>query len=86
MALFRRSARCMCTNLLAIAELADGGKDKPMCVLAEGSLVQKGRHYRPELQRLLEEYGYKGRGRRLELHVGEETTIPGAAAAALLNA
>ena len=56
-----------------------------MCVLAEGSLVQKGRHYRPELERLLRQYGGQERGLTLELHVGEETTIPGSAAAAVLN-
>lgn len=86
LALFRRSARCMCINLVALAELADAGRDRPMCVLAEGSLVQKGHHYRPELERLLALYGAEKRGRRLELRVGEETTIPGAAAAAVLNA
>jgi hexokinase len=86
LALFRRSARCMCVNLLALTELAGGGRDKPMCVLAEGSLVQKGRHYRPELEHLLMLYGLQARGLKLELHVGEETTIPGSAAAALLNA
>ena len=86
LSLFRRSARCMCINLLALTELAGGGKDRPMCVLAEGSLVQKGRHYRPELERLLEKYGRQERGITIEFHVGEETTIPGSAAAAVLNA
>ena len=85
LALFHRSARCMCVNLLALAELTEGGKDRPICVLAEGSLVQKGRHYRPELERLLEKYGEQERGLKLELRVGEETTLPGSAAAAVLN-
>ena len=56
-----------------------------ICMLAEGSLVQKGRCYRPELERLLELYGTEKRGIALELHVGQETTLPGSAAAALLN-
>ncbi len=86
LALFRRSARCMCVNLLALAELCGGGKDRPVCIMAEGSLVQKGRNYRPELERLLRLYGTEMRGIRFELHVGQETTIPGSAAAALLNA
>ena len=86
LSLFYRSARCMCVNLLALTELAGGGRDRPMCILAEGSLVQKGRHYRPELERLLTQYGRQERTLQLELHVGEETTIPGSAAAALLNA
>ena len=85
LALFRRSARCMCVNLLALAELIGGGREKPICMLAEGSLVQKGRCYRPELERLLELYGTEKRGITLELHVGQETTLPGSAAAALLN-
>ena len=85
LALFRRSARCMCVNLLALAELIGGGREKPICMLAEGSLVQKGRCYRPELERLLELYGTQKRGIALELHVGQETTLPGSAAAALLN-
>ena len=85
LALFRRSARCMCVNLLALAELIGGGREKPICMLAEGSLVQKGRCYRPELERLLKLYGTEKRGIALELHVGQETTLPGSAAAALLN-
>jgi hexokinase len=85
LALFHRSARCMCVNLLALAELIGGGREKPVCMLAEGSLVQKGRCYRPELERLLQLYGTEKRGISFELRVGEETTLPGSAAAALLN-
>ncbi len=85
-ALFKRSARGMCTDLLALAMLTGAGKstDKPLCVLAEGSLVQKSRIYRPELERLLEEYGREA-GVHFVLKVGQETTLPGAAAAALIN-
>jgi hexokinase len=83
-ALFHRSARCMCVNLIALAMLSGGGRDKPVCILAEGSLVQKGRSYRPELEALLARYAAE-RGLKLELHVTEETTLPGSAAAALLN-
>ena len=85
-ALFRRSARCMCADLLALAMLTGAGKDagKPLCVLAEGSLVQKSRIYRPELERLLDEYGREA-GVHFVLKVGQETTLPGAAAAALIN-
>ena len=85
LALFHRSARCMCVNLIALALLSGGGRDKPVCILAEGSLVQKGRSYRPELEALLARYTAE-RGLKLELHVTEETTLPGSAAAALLNA
>ena len=84
LALFRRSARCMCINLIALAMLTGGGRDKPVCVLAEGSLVEKGHSYRPELERLLAHYAAE-RGLKLELHVTGDTTLPGSAAAALLN-
>ena len=86
LAVFERSARCMCTNLLAILLLTGEGDraEKPVCVCAEGSLVQKGRHYRPALERLLREHG-EGMGKHAVLKVGQETTLPGAAAAALLN-
>jgi len=85
--LFERSARCMCTNLLAIMLLTGEGKDegKPVCVCAEGSLVQKSRCYRPMLERFLNEYAAEKCGHYAVLKVGYETTLPGSAAAALLN-
>ncbi len=84
--LFERSARAMCTNLLAILLLTGEGKDpeKPVVVCAEGSLVQKGRWYRPALERFLRE-GCRALGRSVVLKVGEETTLPGSAFAAVLN-
>lgn len=85
LAMFERSARAMCVNLLAILLLTGEGKEKPVCLCAEGSLVQKGRQYRPRLEELLKTYALGVLGRRVELRVGEETTLPGAAAAALLN-
>ena len=80
-----RSARCMCVNLIAIALLNGTGADKPICVCAEGSLVQKSRHFRPLLEMYLERYALGVFGRKLEMTVGYETTLPGAAAAVLLN-
>ena len=85
LALFERSARCMCCNLTAIALLTGEGKDKPISVCAEGSLVQKSRYFRPMLEQYLEEYALGIFGRKLEMTVGYETTLPGAAAAVLLN-
>ena len=84
--LFERSARCMCTNLLAMMLLTGTGREeaKPFCVCAEGSLVQKSKYYRPALERLLKEEGGK-LGLYAELKVGEGSTMPGSAAAALLN-
>ena len=82
-----RSARCMCVNLMALGRLCGQGTDKerPICVCAEGSLVQKSRIYRFELHRLLKEYCADTHGLYFELHADRDTTIPGTAAAALLN-
>ena len=87
LAMFLRSARCMCVNLLAIALLIGAGKEenKPVCICAEGSLVQRSHYYRPELERLLETEGREKLGLHFKLIVGSETTLPGSAAAALLN-
>ena len=87
LALFQRSARCMCVNLLAIALLIGAGKDaeRPVCICAEGSLVQRSHHYRPVLEKLLEIEGREKLGLHFLLLVGSETTLPGSAAAALLN-
>jgi len=85
--MFQRSARLMCTNLAAILLLTGEGMDadRPVCICAEGSLVQKGRVYRPYLEKMLrEEVGGK-LGRHVVLRVGSETTLCGSAAAALLN-
>lgn len=86
-AVFERSARCMCTNLAAILLLTGEGRDaaRPACICAEGSLVQKGRVYRSLLERLIREEIGDGLGRHAVLRIGEETTLPGSAAAALLN-
>jgi hexokinase len=56
-----------------------------MCVCAEGSLVQKSRVYRPFLEKYLAEYT-AALGKQIELRIGNESTLPGSAAAALLNA
>lgn len=86
--LLKRSARCMSTNLIAIGRLLGEGKDpaKPICVLAEGSLVQKSTCYRNQLERMLDRYGAEKLGVHIYLNVGQETTLTGSAAASLLNA
>lgn len=85
-ALFERSARCMCVNLLAILLLTGEGTEaeKPVCVCAEGSLVQKSRNYRPMLEAWLAE-NCAAIGRYAIVNVDYETTLPGSAAAAILN-
>ncbi|MCR5663720.1 MAG: hypothetical protein K6G17_02455 [Oscillospiraceae bacterium] len=86
-ALFERSARSMCAMLAGIALTTGEGRDplRPVVVCAEGSLVQKGRVYRPILEELLKTEALAKLGLSIVLRVGEETTLPGAAAAALLN-
>lgn len=87
LALFERSARCMCANLTAIMLLTGAGEhaDKPVCVCAEGSLVDRSRYFRPMLEGFLKDYAGAKLGRYAVLRVGRETTLPGSAAAALLN-
>ena len=86
-AILMRSAGCMCVNLLALALLTGQGREpeRPLCVCAEGSLVQKSDCYRERLTALLEEHGRERLGLHLLLRVGNGTTLPGTAAAALLN-
>ena len=84
-AVFERSARCMCTNLAAILLLTGAGEEKPACICAEGSLVQKGRSYRPVLEQLIEQEIGGKLGRKAVLRISQEATLPGSAAAALLN-
>lgn len=86
-ALFCRSARFMCTNLGALMLLNGTGRnpEKPVCICAEGSLVQKSRVYRPELERLIDKYLKEKLGLNAVLLPVEESTLPGSAAAAILN-
>ena len=83
---FLRSAKLMCANLVAMAMLTDAGLHGDRAVVfAEGSLVQKSRYYAPELRRLLQKHMCEEMGRDFTLVVEDGTTLPGAAAAALLN-
>ena len=86
-AVFERSARCMAAVILAIALMNDSGKDsnKPVCVCAEGSLISRSRYFLPELERSLEEIANGKYARFAEIVLGNETTLPGSAVAALLN-
>ena len=82
------SVRSIVTEDGVAATLSIGvGKDadKPMCVCAESSLVDKSAHFRPMLLSFLEKYAVGEMGLHAHLRVGRETTLPGSAAAALLN-
>ena len=83
---FRRSAQLMCANLMAMAELTDAGRNgEKAAVFAEGSLVQRNHYYAPELRRLLKLHLCGELGRDVTLVIEDGTTLPGAAAAVLLN-
>ena len=64
---------------------AGGDAEKPVCVCAEGSLVDKSRYFRPMLEDFLAEYAAGRLGKYAVMNVSRETTLPGSAAAALLN-
>ena len=81
-AMFERSARCMCTDLAAIMLLSGETRGR---ICAEGSLVQKGRVYRPMLEKLIHSEIEEKLGRSMRFTVGYETTLAGSAIAALLN-
>lgn len=87
LAMFERSARCMCTNLAAIILLTEAGKEpeRPVFVCAEGSLVQYSRFYRTMLEGFMEKYITGKLHRYAVLKVQNGATMPGSAAAALLN-
>jgi len=85
-AMFERSARLMCTNLLGILLCTGKGKaGKPVGICAEGSLVQKSRLYKGMLEGFLKKYATEENGIACELIIGDGSTVPGSAAAALLN-
>lgn len=83
--LFDRAARCMCCNLSAILLITGEGMDKPVCICADGSLYKKSALFAPMLARHMSDYAGAILGRRFEFVTGEETTLLGTAAAALLN-
>jgi len=85
---FRRSARCMATTILAIMLMNGTGKtpEHPMCVCAEGSLISLSKYFLPELKDCLEAISHGKYARHTEILLGSETTLPGSAVAALLNA
>ena len=88
LALFERSARCAAANILAILELNGTGReaDKPACVCAEGSLIAKSKYFLPFMEKALAEAAAGPDPRYVKVVLGHDTTLPGSAVAALLNA
>ena len=85
LALFDRAARCLCANLAGVLMLTGAGREKPVCICVEGSLFLKSRHFRPLLEKHMDEYVRGVMGRKYEFHTTKENTLLGAAAAALTN-
>ena len=87
LAIFERSARCMATNILTILRLNGSGRtpEKPACVCAEGSLVARSRYFLLFLQKSLNELNDGADPRYVDVVLGNDTTLPGSAVAALLN-
>lgn len=85
--LFLRAAVYTCANLTAIMELIDAGSDikKPVCICAEGSLIDKSFFFLPMLKTLLSEYTAKVKNRYSVIKVYRETTLLGSALACLNN-
>jgi hexokinase len=84
LALFDRAGRCVASNLGGLMLLTGEGREKPVCVCAEGSLFLKSRYFRPALEKHLGEYA-ENIGRSFVFRTSEDTTLLGSAAAALLN-
>jgi hexokinase len=85
--LFDRAARLVCANLSAVLLLTGEGTrpDKPVCIMAEGSVILKSRLARPLLEKHLEGYLSGRLGRSFALRRTENGNLLGGAAAALLN-
>lgn len=82
-----RAARLVCANLAAILLLTGEGTDpaKPVCVMTEGSTLQKSRLVGPSLRLWLERYLTDTLGRHWMLERTEHSNLLGNAAAVLLN-
>lgn len=83
-AVFDRSAKVMCCTLCAVLRLTGKGQNEPFRIGAEGSLFQKSRRFRPALERHMQAYARKCLVRQYEFVTCENTTLLGAACAALL--
>lgn len=82
LAIIERSALCVASDLIAIMKFNDSGHDKPVCVCAEGSLIEKNAYYLPLLRSYISKYAPE---RKVEILLNSNTTLPGCAAAVLLN-
>ena len=87
LAVFGRSAMCVASVVIGVMLLNGSGKsaEKPACVCAEGSLIGKSEYFRHDLLAALDQYARQELGLHCEIRIGNGTTLPGSASAALLN-
>lgn len=85
--LCRRATRMVCSNLAAVLEQADLGRDRdrPACIVAEGSTFYKSRLLRPYLEEEMDAFVTGQLGRHYAFLKPENANLIGSAAAALLN-
>lgn len=83
--LYSRSSRCMSSILSGMLKLTGEGKEKPVCIAVDGSLFKKSNLFREKLVEDMNAYAAKKLGRKFEFKTCEETSLLGAAAAALIN-
>ena len=81
-ALFDRSAKAVCAALTAVMTLVGG--TAPLFIGAEGSLFQKSRRFRQALDGYMDAYPAGERGFAFSFRTAQNTTLVGAACAALL--
>lgn len=85
--IFERSARCACSAMIGTMLLTGSGTsaEKPAAFFSEGSLIEKSSFFRMYLEKLLDEFALHQLGLHAVILLGKSTTLPGSAAAVLLN-
>lgn len=86
-AFFERAARLVCAAISALCLHCGGGKTEgaPFTVVAEGSMFWESLLFREKLEKHLREYTKGGLGLHVSICRAENSTLAGAALAALLN-
>lgn len=83
--LFDRAARCAAAELCGIMLLTGQGREKPLNIAADGSLFNKSALFVPELTKHMDIFAGEIMERRYRFVTGENLTLLGTAAAALMN-
>ena len=78
-----RAAKMLAVMFTAILEQTDAGREKPACIVAEGSTFWKCEVYRKSIDAYLKALATEQRGRRYVFRTADNANLLGAAAAAL---